>query len=134
MAGRLRLSFACGDYEIMRPLVEGRVQPDGIELICLTMESRERHARMAREFQFDVCEYNVGHYFMAREQDEPLTAIPVFGHRRFRHGFAFVNAKAGIKTPKDLIGKRVGGTEFPAGGYSIWLRGILEEHYGASRT
>ena len=36
---------------------------------------------------------------------------------------------SGIKSPKDLIGKRVGGTNFqPAG--NIWLRGILEEHYG----
>ena len=50
-------------------------------------------------------------------------------HRRFRHGFAFVNVNAGIKTPKDLIGKRVGGTNFqPAA--NIWVRGILEEHYG----
>ncbi len=126
---KLTLSFACGDYEIMRPLVDGRVQPDGIELICITTESRERHARMAREFQFDVCEYNVGSYFMARERGLKLTAIPVYGHRRFRHGFAFVNTNAGIKAPKDLIGKRVGGPSFaPAG--SIWLRGILEEHYG----
>ena len=31
--------------------------------------------------------------------------------------------------PKDLIGKQVGGTNFqPAG--NIWMRGILEEHYG----
>lgn len=127
---KLKLTFACGDYEIMRPLAEGRVQADGIELVCLTsMQSRERHARMARNMEFDICEYNVGSYFMAREQGVPLTAIPVFGHRRFRHGFAFVNAKAGIKSPKDLIGKRVGGTTFtPAG--CIWLRGILEEHYG----
>jgi 4,5-dihydroxyphthalate decarboxylase len=36
---------------------------------------------------------------------------------------------SGIKKPKDLIGKKVGGTNFqPAG--NIWLRGILEEHYG----
>jgi 4,5-dihydroxyphthalate decarboxylase len=53
----------------------------------------------------------------------------VFLHRRFRHGFVFVNTSAGIKSPKDLIGKRVGGTNFqPAG--NIWMRGILEEHYG----
>ena len=59
----------------------------------------------------------------------PLTAIPVFLHRRFRHGFLFVNAKAGIREPKDLIGKKVGGTNFqPAS--NIWMRGILEEEYG----
>ena len=84
---------------------------------------------MARKHEFDVCEENVGAYFMARDQGEPLTGIPVFLHRRFRHGFVFVNTAAGIKTPKDLIGKPIGGTNFqPAG--NIWMRGILEEHYG----
>ena len=90
---------------------------------------RERHWRMARNQEFDVCEFNVGGYLMSRDHGDPLAAIPVFLHRRFRHGFAFVNVNSGIKTPKDLIGKRVGGTNFqPAG--NIWLRGIFEEHFG----
>jgi 4,5-dihydroxyphthalate decarboxylase len=66
---------------------------------------------------------------MLRDRGEPVAAIPVFLHRRFRHGFLFVNRDAGIRTPKDLIGKRIGGTNFqPAS--NIWMRGILEEHYG----
>jgi 4,5-dihydroxyphthalate decarboxylase len=66
---------------------------------------------------------------MARDRGEALTAIPVFLHRRFRHGFVFVNAKSGIREPKDLIGKKIGGTNFqPAS--NIWMRGILEEYYG----
>jgi 4,5-dihydroxyphthalate decarboxylase len=130
MTGKLRLTVACGDYEIVRALKEGAITADGIELVMLTgMGSRERHWRMARKLEFDVCEINVGAYVMARDRGVPITAIPVFLHRRFRHGFAFVNVASGITTPKDLIGKRVGGTNFqPAG--NIWLRGILEEHYG----
>lgn len=127
---KLRLTVACGDYDIVRPLQEGTVEADGLDLIFLTgMGPRERHWRLARKMEFDVCEENVGAYFMAHEQGEPLTAIPVFLHRRFRHGFVFVNVEAGIRTPKDLIGKRVGGTNFqPAS--NIWMRGILQEHYG----
>lgn len=130
MATKLRLSVACGDYEIVRALKEGRVQVDGVELVMLTgMGSRERHWRMARKLEFDVCEINVGAYFMARHRGVPVHAIPVFLHRRFRHGFGFVNADAGIAKPKDLIGRKIGGTNFqPAG--NIWVRGILEEHYG----
>lgn len=130
MATKIRLSVACGDYEIIRALKDGTVEADGLELVVLTGHgSRERHWRMARNQEFDVCEFNVGAYFMSRDHNEPLAAIPVFLHRRFRHGFAFINVNSGIKTPKDLIGKRVGGTNFqPAG--NIWLRGILEEHYG----
>jgi len=127
---KLRLTFAAGDYDIVRPLKEGLVDVDGIELVMLTsIGSRERHWRMARRAEFDLCELNVGAYFMARDQGEPLSALPVFLHRRFRHGFIFVNTAAGIREPKDLIGKRIGGTNFqPAS--NIWMRGILQEHYG----
>jgi 4,5-dihydroxyphthalate decarboxylase len=130
MAGKLRLTVACGDYEIVRALKEGTVTADGLDLVMLTgMSPRERHWRMARRCEFDVCEANVGAYFMERDQGAPLTAIPVFLHRRFRHGFLFVNAAAGIRAPKDLIGKKIGGTNFqPAS--NIWMRGILEEEYG----
>ncbi|HEY1361688.1 MAG TPA: hypothetical protein VGF60_05545 [Xanthobacteraceae bacterium] len=146
MVGKLRLTVACGDYEIVRALKEGAVAADGLDLVMLTgMGPRERHWRMARKAEFDVCEANVGAYFMERDQaalaseasgqrgnsvvHAPLTAIPVFLHRRFRHGFLFVNAAAGIRAPKDLIGRKVGGTNFqPAS--NIWMRGILEEDYG----
>src|SRR5215467_1783324 len=147
MAGKLQLTVACGDYEIVRALREGAVTADGLDLVMLTgMGPRERHWRMARKAEFDVCEANVGAYFMERDQGAalaseasgqrgnsivraPLTAVPVFLHRRFRHGFLFVNAAAGISAPKDLIGRQVGGTNFqPAS--NIWMRGILEEHYG----
>jgi 4,5-dihydroxyphthalate decarboxylase len=127
---KLRLTVACGDYDIVRAFKEGAVQADGLDLVFLTeMGPRERHWRMGRKHEFDVCEENVGAYYMIRDQGEPLTAIPVFMHRRFRHGFVFVNTAAGIKEPKDLNGKTVGGTNFqPAA--NIWMRGILEEHYG----
>jgi 4,5-dihydroxyphthalate decarboxylase len=146
MAEKLRLTVACGDYEIVRAIKEGTVKADGLDLVMLTgMGPRERHWRMARHAEFDICEANVGAYFMERDHAAlaseasgqrgnsivrvALTGIPVFLHRRFRHGFLFVNAKAGIREPKDLIGKKVGGTNFqPAS--NIWMRGILEEEYG----
>ncbi len=127
---KLTLTVAAGDYDIIRPLKEGLVEAAGLELIFLTdMGPRERHWRLARKTEFDVCEENVGAYFIARDQNHPITAIPVFLHRRFRHGFVFINTAAGIKSPKDLIGREIGGTNFmPAG--NIWMRGILEERYG----
>jgi len=130
MGTKVRLSVACGDYEIVRALKEGAVEADGLDLVVLTGHGpRERHWRMARNLEFDVCEFNVGAYLMARCRNVPITAFPVFLHRRFRHGFVFINTRAGIRKPKDLIGRKVGGTNFqPAG--NIWIRGILEEHYG----
>jgi len=127
---KLTLTVAAGDYDIVRPLKEGLVEAAGLNLIFLTdMGPRERHWRLARKSEFDVCEENVGAYFIARDQGHALSALPVFMHRRFRHGFVFINTNAGIKSPKDLIGREVGGTNFmPAG--NIWMRGILEQHYG----
>ena len=38
---KLQLTLACGDYEIVRPLKEGVVQPDGIELTILDGDGLE---------------------------------------------------------------------------------------------
>src|SRR5260370_25476684 len=129
MTEKLRLTVGCGDYEIVRAIKEGGVQDECLDVVMLTgMGPRERHWRMARKAEFDVCEANVGAYFMEGDHGIPLTAIPVLLHRRLRRGFLFVNAAAGIREPKDLIGKKVGGTNFqPAS--NIWMRGILEEEY-----
>src|SRR6201995_2157303 len=124
---KLKLTVACGDYDIVPPLKEGAVEAEGLDLIFLSdMGPRESPWRMGRKHEFAVCEENVGAYFMIRDQGEPLTALPVFLHRRFRHGFVFINTAAGIKEPKDLAGKTIGGTNFqPA--TNIGMRGILEE-------
>src|SRR5260370_7966886 len=127
---KLRLTVACGDYDIVKALKEGTVDAGGLNVIFVTgVGPRERHWRLARKMELDVGEENVGAYFMARDRGDPVRAMPVFVHRRFRHGFVFINTNAGIKSPKDLVGSQVGGTNFqPAG--NIWMRGILEEHCG----
>jgi 4,5-dihydroxyphthalate decarboxylase len=130
MSRRIPLTFACGDYEIMRALKEGIVQPEGIELTVLTdMAASPRHWRFLRGREFDIAEVSGSGYIAARDRDLPFRAIPVFPHRRFRHGFIFVNTTKGIAKPTDLIGRKVGtkGFLFTAG---VWMRGILEHDYG----
>lgn len=129
MAKKLHLTLACGDYEIVAALKDGTVEPDGIELTVLTdMDSTARHWRMARYRHFDICEFSMSSYLLAKFQGEALTAIPVFPHRRFRHGFIFVNAAKGISKPADLIGKDVGLTNFQTTTL-VWTRGILEDEF-----
>src|SRR5215213_689425 len=95
---KLKLTIASGDYDIIRPLKEGLVEAAGIDLIFLTdMGPRERHWRLARKSEFGIREENVGAYFTVREQGHAITGIPVFLHRRFRHGFGFVNTNYGVK-------------------------------------
>ena len=97
MSAKLKLTLACGDYEIVRALKDGSIAPDGIELNVLTdMDSSSRHWRMIRNEEFDVCELSGSSYLMARDRGQAFSAIPVFLHRRFRHGFIFVNNSKGI--------------------------------------
>jgi 4,5-dihydroxyphthalate decarboxylase len=127
---RLPLTLACGDYEIVRAIKEGTVRADGIDLNVLTdMDSTTRHWRFLRNREFDVCELSASSYLVAHDQGLPIEAIPVFLHRRFRHGFVFVNKKAGIAKPADLIGKRVGIKHWQVTAI-LWMRGILEHEYG----
>lgn len=129
MSKRIHLTLACGDYESIRALKEATVKPDGIELTVLTdMTSDIRHWRMIRNREFDIAELSMSNYLMAKYTGLPFAAIPVFLHRRFRHGFIFLNAAKGITKPTDLIGKRVGLRNFQATA-NLWIRGILEHEY-----
>jgi 4,5-dihydroxyphthalate decarboxylase len=130
MSKKLSLTFACGDYEIVRPLIEGRVHADGIDLVILTkMDSATRHWRFLRNGEFDVAEVSASSYLAARDNNWPFRAIPVFLHRRFRHGFMFINTGKGIKKPGDLIGRKVGVKTLMTTAV-LWMRGQLEHEYG----
>lgn len=130
MSHNLKLTLACGDYEIVRALFEGEVKPDGIDLTVLTSaDSTTRHWRFLRNREFDIGELSCSSYLVARDQGMEIDAIPVFLHRRFRHGFAFINTAKNIKSPKDLIGKKIGVKSFQVTAV-LWLRGILEHEYG----
>jgi 4,5-dihydroxyphthalate decarboxylase len=127
---KVELTLACGDYEIIRPLKEGIVKPDGIDLTVLTnMDSTTRHWRFLRNLEFDMAETSASSYVVARDYGFPISAMPVFLHRRFRHGFVYVNTSKGITKPSDLIGRKVGLKSFlVTAGH--WMRGILEHEYG----
>jgi 4,5-dihydroxyphthalate decarboxylase len=130
VAKKIPLTLACGDYEIIRALKEGEVEPDGIDLTVLTeMDSTTRHWRFIRNRDFDMAETSASSYVVAKDQGQAVTALPVFLHRRFRHGFVFINTTKGIRKPNDLIGRKVGIKSFlVTAGH--WMRGILEHEYG----
>jgi 4,5-dihydroxyphthalate decarboxylase len=130
MAKNISLTLACGDYEIVRPLLEGKVKADGIDLTILTnMDSATRHWRFLRNGEFDIAEVSSSSYLAARDHGLPFRALPVFLHRRFRHGFIFINTKKGIGKPADLIGRKIGVKTLMTSAV-LWMRGILEHEYG----
>src|SRR5262249_35099574 len=107
---RLQLSFSCWLYDRMQPVYSGEVKVDGIDLNFIAIdEPRPIFDRMSGGEEFDVAEYSSSEFVQRFANRQcPFVALPVFPSRAFRHGFIAVNRKAGIKTPNDLEGKRVG--------------------------
>jgi 4,5-dihydroxyphthalate decarboxylase len=126
---KLNLSLACGPYDLLYGIVEGKAVAPGIDFNVLTMASPERHRRMLRHVEFDVCELSLVAYLVAKDNGAPYTAIPVFPHRRFRHRYVYKRTGAGIEQPADLNGKRVG-LDTLQNSAGLWMRGILQDHYG----
>ena len=127
---KLRLSLACWNYDRTRALMDGAVQPDGIDLNYLDLPVEETFFRMIRNAEFDVAEMSLSSYTVSLfREPRRFIAIPIFPSRFFRHSCIFINAKAGIRQPRDLIGKRIGTPEFQMTA-PVWIRGILADHYG----
>ena len=126
---RISLSIAIGDYDINQALIDGTVCPDGVDLIPMSMPSPERHWRMLVNGEFSVCELSLGSFVarLSRGNDD-LVAIPVYPHRRFRHGYLFVSGKHDAIHPRDLVGASLGVRSWQTTA-GRWLRGILADYY-----
>ena len=121
---RIQLNFACWDYDRMRPLMDGRVQVDGVALNFLNLTVEETFFRMSRYREFEVSEMSLSSYCLSLSKpDRPFIAIPVYPSRFFRHSCIYINANSGIKTAKDLIGKRIASPEYQMTA-PVWIRGI----------
>ena len=86
--------------------------------------------RMCRGLEFDICEMAFTTYVCARAAGLPFTAIPLFVTRNFHHWAIFYNEKSGIRTPKDLEGRKVGVNRGYTVTTGLWARGILQSEYG----
>jgi 4,5-dihydroxyphthalate decarboxylase len=121
--------MACGNYDRTRPLLDGRVAVDGVDLTCLDLPVEETFFRMLRHREFDISEMSLSSYTLSLFQEQPpFIAIPVFPSRFFRHSCIFVNVDGGIRSPRDLIGKRVGSPEYQMTA-PVWIRGMLSDEH-----
>jgi 4,5-dihydroxyphthalate decarboxylase len=127
---KVPITFACGLYDRMLALYTGEVQPEGIDLNFLAIDSpREIFDRMGKSLEFDACEMSSSEVIsrLAAGRNE-MVALPVFPSRVFRHGFITVNRKA-VKIPKDLEGKRIGVPLYTQTA-AVFARGLLRDEYG----
>src|SRR3954467_8576041 len=106
---KLELTLACGRYDRTQPLLDGRVQPEGVDLTFLPLRPGETFWRMLNHGEFDASEMSLSSYTILRsEGDTTIVAIPVFPSRVFRHSAVYVRADSNIARSEELKGKRVG--------------------------
>jgi 4,5-dihydroxyphthalate decarboxylase len=133
---KLRLTMALSHYDRHIPFFDGSVQVDGVDLEVMAVgqshplkHGQDRHERMLQKREFDICELSLSSYLIAKSRGMPFTAIPVFPRRLFSLSQMWVNTTAGIMSPGDLIGKRVGLSTFQTT-LSVLAKGDLQAEYG----
>ena len=130
----LKLHVAFWDYDRTRPLIDGRVKPEGIDLNIEVLRPRQMFPRMLEHREFDACELSLAsHASLIGRGNSPFTAIPVMLSKFFRHSCIYVRNGSGIEKPQDLIGKRVGTTQFSATAV-VFMKGMLEHDYGVKQS
>ena len=132
---QIKLTMALSHYDRHIPFLDGTASPEGIDLTVLEVgesiprkHGGERHSRMLQNREFDICELSLSSYLMAKSRGMAFTAIPVFPRRLFSQSQMWVNVNAGIQTPKDLIGRKVGLNTFQTT-LSVLAKGDLQSEY-----
>jgi 4,5-dihydroxyphthalate decarboxylase len=130
-----KLTMALSHYDRHIPFFDGSVQAEGVDLEVLEVgqshplkHGQDRHERMLQKGEFDICELSLSSYLIAKSRGMPLTAIPVFPRRLFSLSQMWVNTNAGIDSPQDLIGKKVGLSTFQTT-LSVLAKGDLQSEY-----
>jgi len=115
----------------MEAIRDGDIHIEGIDLNCITLQSgRDVFDRMVGGYEFDVAELSASEYIsLAGAGDRRFIALPVFPSRVFRHGYIFVNARCGVRAPKDLAGQRIGLPLYTQTA-AVWARGHLQHQFG----
>lgn len=131
-AARVSMTIGLANRPSAMAVIDGTIQPEGIDLTCVTEfpepSTIVRHDQIL-DGKLDGGELSMSFYVEAKARGAPLVAIPVYPNRSFRHRSIYCRDGAGIATPADLKGKRVG-VHMYAASTMAWVRGILRDEYG----
>lgn len=126
------VTIACGNYDRTRPILDGRVKVEGCAVTYLPLYPEEIFFRAFRYQEFDICELSFSSYLRTvANGTSSYVAIPAFVSRIFRHSGIYIRRGAGIETPANLRGKRVGLPEYQITAV-VWMRGMLQHEYGVA--
>ncbi|NNE37287.1 MAG: 4,5-dihydroxyphthalate decarboxylase [Gammaproteobacteria bacterium] len=136
MAEKLKLTVALDRYDRHFPFFDGTVPvPDDIELDVKQVgqsvhlkDGSDRHGRMLHNEAYDICEFSMSSFLMAKQRNMPISGIPVFPRRLFSQSQMWVSPESGLWHPRDLIGKKVALSSFQTT-LSLLAKGDLKFHY-----
>jgi len=126
----IEVEFPVMRYDITMPLLEGRVAIDGVKLKPVkssSMINKEDPKMIAGEF--GLCDLNIGYWLPAIEAGWEIVGLPVFSKRKPAYQLIFTHTDSGIRSPKDLEGKKIGSRTYRTA-LTVWARGFLRERYG----
>ncbi len=115
---KLRFYFREPTVDTNRPISEGIVKVEGFELQVVSQLS-----------DADAWDCGFGALMQSKAKGARDISIPAFPNRKFRLSYIYVNSAAGIESPGDLEGKRVG-ILFWGNTAGVWARGALQHQYG----
>ncbi len=126
----LTLSLGFASNPRSRPILDGRVQPQGIELQATAVGMSELAWRQLGFKEFEVSELSMSSLLIALSHgDDTWVGLPIFTSRRFFHVGALAREDSGINSPADFAGKRIGVPEYQQTA-ALWSRGILQHEFG----
>src|SRR5579863_2703421 len=128
----LQLSIGITSNPRTWPILDGTVKPDGIDLIPTVLHPSELFWRQLHFAEFAVAEMSCSSFLIVTGQgNRRFVGLPIFTTRRFFHTSILVRRAAGIKSPADLKGKRVGVPEYQQTA-ALWTRGVLQHEFGVA--
>lgn len=129
MSQLLDISY-CGHLsDRVDDLYTGRVTPSGVNLRFIRHQPAQAFRRMLAG-EFTTGEMSLAtHIVRVSRGEQDLVGIPVFPSRVFRHRAIYVRRSAGLSSPADLVGRRVGVPEYQMTA-ALWVRGLLRHEYG----
>ena len=114
-----------------KALKDGKVKPRTCEFEFVEVDPLiDAFRRMVRGLEFDVSEMALSTYITARAHGKRFMGLPIFVVRAFHHGAIVYNTRSGIKSPKDLEGRKVGVNRGYTVTTGLWARGVLQHQYG----
>jgi 4,5-dihydroxyphthalate decarboxylase len=129
MAQKLSLTFAVSESPHSSAIRSGAIPVEGVDGNFLTIKPQiGAFRRMVRDVEFDVCELAPTTYIIARAHGAPFVALPIFLTRRFHHSGLLIRPDSGIRTPKDLEGKKVGVRAYSVT-TGVWTRQVLIDEF-----